>query len=228
MSLLDKFKKSPEAEAKYQARLAAIHANQDKNKAKREADKAEVQAKKTAITQARGQELGYVSISYVGGYDNQSRYNAKLCFYENQIEYSQFGKPIKDLVIRSSEVDSIEITGQQQTNSRLSVTRMATLGVFSLAAPKKTTVKEASVVIGIKDGRQVFFHTKALSEFEVHQKLANAISYYHSRQAAKTAQPQPVQSGSSADELEKLAALKEKGIITQEEFDAKKKQLLGL
>ena len=33
---------------------------------------------------------------------------------------------------------------------------------------------------------------------------------------------------SGADELEKLSALKDKGIITQEEFDQKKKQLLGL
>lgn len=29
-------------------------------------------------------------------------------------------------------------------------------------------------------------------------------------------------------ELEKLAALKDQGILTQEEFDAKKKQILGL
>jgi len=33
---------------------------------------------------------------------------------------------------------------------------------------------------------------------------------------------------SKADELEKYAKLKEKGIITEEEFQAKKKQLLGL
>ena len=35
-------------------------------------------------------------------------------------------------------------------------------------------------------------------------------------------------SGNDLDQLEKLAGLKEKGIITQQEFDAKKKQLLGL
>lgn len=34
-------------------------------------------------------------------------------------------------------------------------------------------------------------------------------------------------SGGNLDELEKLAELKEKGIITQAEFDAKKKQLLA-
>ena len=33
---------------------------------------------------------------------------------------------------------------------------------------------------------------------------------------------------SELDELEKLAELKEKGIITEEEFNAKKKQILGL
>jgi len=33
---------------------------------------------------------------------------------------------------------------------------------------------------------------------------------------------------SNLDELEKLASLKDKGIITQEEFDIKKKSLLGL
>lgn len=187
----------------------------------------ETKAKRDETAETRGKELGHVSISYVGGYDDQKRYNAKLCLYENQIEYSQFGKPIKDLVIKSSDVGSIEVTGQQQTNSRLSVTRMATLGVFSLAAPKRSTVKEASVVLGLKDGRQVFFHTKALTEFEVHQKLANAISYYHTLQAGQASQP-PAQSSTSVDELEKLAALKEKGIITEAEFAAKKKQLLGL
>lgn len=33
---------------------------------------------------------------------------------------------------------------------------------------------------------------------------------------------------SNLDELEKLAALRDKGIITEEEFEAKKRQLLGL
>jgi hypothetical protein len=36
------------------------------------------------------------------------------------------------------------------------------------------------------------------------------------------------QSASGVDDLEKLSALKEKGVITEEEFKAKKKQILGL
>jgi hypothetical protein len=42
------------------------------------------------------------------------------------------------------------------------------------------------------------------------------------RQVQKTAAP------SIADELEKLAKLKERGIITKAEFEAKKKQILDL
>ncbi len=41
--------------------------------------------------------------------------------------------------------------------------------------------------------------------------------------------PQQSQNGDSdLDEIERLSEMKDKGIITQEEFDSKKKQLLGL
>lgn len=40
--------------------------------------------------------------------------------------------------------------------------------------------------------------------------------------------PAPAASADPYAELEKLGQLKEQGIITQEEFDAKKKQLLGI
>lgn len=58
--------------------------------------------------------------------------------------------------------------------------------------------------------------------------------YHHYRKAAKTANAQPtvvVQQQQQIDpmeQLKKLAELKELGIVTQEEFDAKKAQLLGL
>lgn len=40
--------------------------------------------------------------------------------------------------------------------------------------------------------------------------------------------PQSSSTGSAADEIEKLASLKHKGLLTDEEFEAKKRQLLGL
>lgn len=44
-------------------------------------------------------------------------------------------------------------------------------------------------------------------------------------------QPTPAPASNNDDmyvQLEKLGALKDKGLLTQEEFDAKKKQILGL
>ena len=40
--------------------------------------------------------------------------------------------------------------------------------------------------------------------------------------------PSPESSNSEADELKKFAELKDQGIITEEEFNSKKKQILGL
>jgi|SRR5665213_1533631 len=205
----------------------------DENNAKMKVKQQGRKDEKVATQEARGKELGYVAISYMGGYDTQRRYNAKLRFYENQVEYSSMGKPVKDLVIPASEVASIEVGGQQQTNSRISVTRMATLGIFSLAAPKRTKIKDTAVTLGLKDGRQVFFHTKQLTEFEVHGKLANAISYYHSLQAKQAASQQPVNSPTlpptdNASEIMKYATLYKRGAITEAEYQAKKQQLLGL
>ena len=49
---------------------------------------------------------------------------------------------------------------------------------------------------------------------------------------AEAAAPAPVAATSGLDDqmaqLEKLGQLKDQGIVTQEEFDAKKKQILGL
>ena len=53
-------------------------------------------------------------------------------------------------------------------------------------------------------------------------------SYENYQARKKTPQPVANTSSSSADELKKFKELLDAGIITQEEFDAKKKQLLGL
>lgn len=51
-------------------------------------------------------------------------------------------------------------------------------------------------------------------------------------QAAAQAPQQPTQSGQQTDpqvaQLQQLADLKDQGVITEEEFEAKKKQILGI
>lgn len=69
-----------------------------------------------------------------------------------------------------------------------------------------------------RDENSVNFHLKHNADFaEAKDEIEKLISL-----------GQLPKSGSNLDELEKLAALKEKGIIDESEFSAKKKQLLGL
>lgn len=59
------------------------------------------------------------------------------------------------------------------------------------------------------------------------QKYARQAQEAEAQQAATQAAATPAQPDYAA-ELEQLAQLKAQGIITQEEFDAKKKQILGI
>ena len=62
---------------------------------------------------------------------------------------------------------------------------------------------------------------------EVHKAITDLLMDRQNNPTATTQIKQEIQQ-SNADELGKFKALLDKGIITQEEFDAKKKQLLGL
>lgn len=61
-----------------------------------------------------------------------------------------------------------------------------------------------------------------IEQYEVAVKMRNYIENYQSDNGSV------VQQVSSADEIQKYKKLLDDGIITQEEFDAKKKQLLGI
>lgn len=63
---------------------------------------------------------------------------------------------------------------------------------------------------------------------EVHKEISNLLVQRQEKETKPTTTIKQEIQQSSADELAKFKDLLDKGIITQEEFDAKKKQLLGL
>jgi hypothetical protein len=69
-----------------------------------------------------------------------------------------------------------------------------------------------------KDENTVFFNASQSEDFKYFKKMIED----------KIQEFSKPESRSSLEDLEKLAELKEKGIITEEEFNAKKKQILGL
>ena len=73
---------------------------------------------------------------------------------------------------------------------------------------------------GTQDENTVMFNTKQQPLFEqIRDAVENRIQAGHSSSSS---------SSSDADELAKLADLRDKGILTEEEFQQKKKQILGL
>jgi len=62
---------------------------------------------------------------------------------------------------------------------------------------------------------EAFQRAVSIARREIHKAMNTGIAYV-------------VEHQSGADEIEKLAQLRDKGILTEEEFQAKKKQLLGL
>ena len=93
-------------------------------------------------------------------------------------------------------------------------------GLVRVAATTAVVAGTAGAVRHRQDQRHAA-QDQAAYEQEVGQQAMAA------QQAATPAAPQAAEPDYAA-ELEKLAQLKAQGIITQEDFDAKKKQLLGL
>ena len=63
---------------------------------------------------------------------------------------------------------------------------------------------------------------------KIHEEFETAINNYKAQQSTQSSHPQPNSSQSDiADQIEKLAQLRDKGIITEEEFQAKKTDLLS-
>ena len=94
-----------------------------------------------------------------------------------------------------------------------SISSTATISVFR------------GVAVATSSGRIKFLMVK--NSAEIFEKV-NALLVERQKAEPKVSPVQVSPSVSSADELKKFKELLDSGIITQEEFDAKKKQLLGL
>lgn len=77
-----------------------------------------------------------------------------------------------------------------------------------------------TISISTSSGKVLFWLVE--NRDEVHEKLSELLVKVQSNDISRNAEI------SSADELKKYKELLESGVITQEEFDAKKKQILGL
>lgn len=132
---------------------------------------------------------------------------------------------------REGAVAEVIVSGT--TTQRVTLTRMALLGPLAAAAPKQTG--NSTLILRVQGRGFAFSHvasgTPDRSKISFFETLANIINSGSGKATPAVSSSTPAASPqrvSPADEIEKYASLLARGIITQGEFDTKKKQLLGL
>lgn len=177
--------------------------------------------------------------AYMGGYSAHPTKHGdthNLAVGANGLAYRGFTEIFR---IPWSEVADLTVEGPDQAAKRITATRLVTLGVFALAAKKKS--KSAVLIVDLQSGEQAVFHTEKLTAPELKGKLAPITSQIRvaakrkAELAAATAPPAPVASNpnsapdgfSVADELMKLKQLVDQGVLTDEQFAAQREKLLG-
>lgn len=130
----------------------------------------------------------------------------KLVIYEDRVSIE-----LKSIFTNTAQTLFLnQITGVQVVTKITSVLGMG--GANDVIVYGTGNQKLEASLVGGKDSKQV--------EQIINQLLA--------QRQTTTVQSAPTIQSSNLDELKKLSDLQQQGVITSEEFEAKKKQLLGL
>lgn len=155
---------------------------------------------------------------YVGGYQSYDKpAKCDVTVDENGVKVEKRG--LRKKVIFEENWDKIKNVSIEipDSSGRITASRVVLTGIFALALKKKSNF----LIVKLTDGEIVVKTNVPNSGItKINAQLANMVAQWGIKE--ETSQ-QPI---SNADELTKYAALKEKGIITEEEFLEKKKKLL--
>ncbi|WP_462385404.1 SHOCT domain-containing protein [Intestinibacillus massiliensis] len=136
----------------------------------------------------------------------------------------------ESVMIPLSNVKNVYMKSEEQISKDVTLTRVLLLGVFALGAKKKT--KEVTNCLVIEYAEGPITCSAIFAGKKVPQVYSDVISSWRLYLDLHPEEEKPAESTASAmstaNEIEQYHDLMEKGIITPEEFEAKKKQLLGL
>ncbi len=169
---------------------------------------------------------------YLGGWSSHTKtYKAKYVRIDAQGISLRGLKTI--FTIPWDQVLDLEVEGPESASKRVTAGRVLALGVFALAAKKKT--QSAVLIVSLRSGEEAVFQTEKLTAAELRAKLVPVTSQLRKANVSPPptaatsppAAPLPAAPVSVADELKKLADLKDAGLLTNEEFAGQKAKLLG-
>lgn len=179
--------------------------------------------------------LSLSEVSYYGGWSRhpspEGKSNLILRVDKSGISLRKF-KEI--FTIPWKDVADIVVEGPQEAEKRFTATRLVALGPLGLAFKKsKKGSKEAIITLTTVSGDQAVFHVAKKLPREIQPKLIPLGLQIRTRVAGvreptpSAAEPTPHEEAPDiAEQIEKLAALREKGILTEDEYAAKKAEVV--
>lgn len=231
-----------ELNAAFSARVKALTIAQENAKAAQQRQE-KISAGAWWLTQDAFKGLGLTkafSLSeshYLGGWSGHTKTYTGMSKQIFTVDSSGIGlRGFRQLfVIPWDQIVDVEIEGPEQASKRVTATRVLALGVFALAARKKS--KMSVIIVRLRSGEEAVFQSEKMTPPEVRARLAPILSQLrvtemqHSSQVQTTATATHPPSAavaplSVADEIRKLAELREAGLLTEEEFLQQKSKLL--
>lgn len=178
--------------------------------------------------------LNLSGVSYYGGWPGHQSAEGKSSLV---MRVDQSGISLRRFkaifTIPWSEISDIVVEGPDEAQRRFTATRLVLLGPLGLAFKKdRKGSKEAIITVKTRAGDEAIFNVAKTLPREIAPKLEPVAM--QARRASKgddrtDADRVPTAEGGPdlAEQIEKLADLKAKGILTDEEFAGKKTELLA-
>jgi hypothetical protein len=172
--------------------------------------------------------------AYLGGLpDSQKKKTGNLYFTDQGVGVGAFAPKVP--LLRWDQIASISVDAEQIAKRKTGAIVM--FGVLG-GLGGKSAQDRAQLAVTRTDGAIAYFEIAKISEFQLKAKIApivsaNGINFEGdeitpSQTPASPSSNDPMAGQLSvADELERLAALVDRGLLTREEFEAQKQKLLN-
>lgn len=171
---------------------------------------------------------------HIAGLESLSN-NVPVVCYVTQSEF-YFAPPLSsggEQSLPRESIIRIHSAGQEHITQRLTATRLLTLGVLALAAPKKEQNAKFCVLIDWGEDeanpQQILFAFKGADAQRKATDAANSLRKYVNRPPKAAVHP-PIQTGLNAGTTERLTELKslsDSGLISAEEYETTRNAIIS-
>jgi len=163
---------------------------------------------------------------YLGGHPARTKPKdgVTLLFTNDGIVVSGFKELFR---IPWADITELAVEGSSEMQRRVTAGRLLTIGVFAFAAKKKSVENHSFITVGMKE-TEVLFENEKKAPQAIRAQLAPLIAKINAYGGSQTESVtnETRSEPDAVEQLKKLGELRDTGLLTIEEFDAKKAELL--